>query len=293
MPTSTRGRGSSRRGRARVRSRSPCVVRSGWTGTSSPTSCGMSTTPRPCSTSRGCSARSRISSISASVMSPMSAERVSGPTGAPDDRPHRVPHDRAPNLLNRTDHFPPGPKPFDGSCRRYWTGWIRTRRSRSRRSAGVDSRRAEEAQMPGHGEQVDELRSQVKFLEEEVGLLRRRLTNAPRQVTILEEKLIEMRDQLAKAMGQNQKLADALRSERDKIEALVEEVDKLSQPPASFGIFLRANDDGSLDVVTAGRKMRVMPAPDIEVAKIVPGSQVVLNESLNAVEVLDPDRGPP
>src|SRR5207247_3601573 len=36
--------------------------------------------------------------------------------------------------------------------------------------------------------------------------------------------------------------------------------------------------------------MRVMPSPDIEVVKIVPGSQVVLNESLNAVEVLDPDR---
>src|SRR5213596_50610 len=100
--------------------------------------------------------------------------------------------------------------------------------------------------MPGHGEQVDELRSQVKFLEEEVGLLRRRLTNAPRQVTILEEKLIEMRDQLTKAMGQNQKLADALRSERDKIEALVEEVDKLSQPPATFGIYLGTNDDGSV-----------------------------------------------
>ena len=48
--------------------------------------------------------------------------------------------------------------------------------------------------MPGHGEQVDELRSQVKFLEEEVGLLRRRLTNAPRQVSILEEKLVETRE---------------------------------------------------------------------------------------------------
>src|SRR5438034_10958768 len=143
--------------------------------------------------------------------------------------------------------------------------------------------------MSGQGEQVDELRSQVKFLEEEVGLLRRRLTNAPRQVSILEEKLVETREQLAKAMGQNQRLADALRDERDRIEALAEQVEKLSQPPAAFGVFLRANDDGSLDVVTAGRKMRVMPAPDIDIAKIVPGSQVVLNESLNVVEVLDPE----
>jgi proteasome-associated ATPase len=138
--------------------------------------------------------------------------------------------------------------------------------------------------------QVHDLQSQVKFLEEEVGLLRRRLTNAPRQVTILEEKLIEMRDQLTKAMGQNQKLADALRSERDKIEALVEEVDKLSQPPATFGVYLGRNDDGSVDVFTGGRKMRVVPAPDLDEQKFRPGVQVILNDALNVVEVLEPDR---
>ena len=151
--------------------------------------------------------------------------------------------------------------------------------------------------MPGHDEQVEryekqvhELQTQVKFLEEEVGLLRRRLTNAPRQVTILEEKLVETRDQLTRAMGQNQKLADALRGERQRIEALAEEVEKLSQPPASFGVYLGTNDDGSIDVFTGGRKMRVTPAPDLDLARFRPGSQVILNDSLNAVEVLDPDR---
>ena len=138
--------------------------------------------------------------------------------------------------------------------------------------------------------QAHELQTQVKFMEEEVGLLRRRLTNAPRQVTIMEEKLVETREQLTKAMGQNEKLADALRAERDKIESLVEEVEKLSQPPASFGVFLRSNEDGSLDVVTSGRKMRVMPAPDLDERAFRPGVQVVLNESLNVVEVLEPDR---
>jgi proteasome-associated ATPase len=150
--------------------------------------------------------------------------------------------------------------------------------------------------MPGRDEQaerydqqVNELSSQVKFLEEEIGLLRRRLTNAPRQVTILEEKLVETREQLARAMNQNQKLADGLRGERDKIEALAQEVEKLSQPPASFGVFLKTNDDGSMDVVTSGRKMRVLPAPDLPEDKIRPGAQVVLNESLNVVEILEPD----
>ncbi|MEP6758047.1 MAG: proteasome ATPase [Actinomycetota bacterium] len=144
-------------------------------------------------------------------------------------------------------------------------------------------------QIERYEDQVHELQSQVKFLEEEVGLLRRRLSSSPRQVAVLEEKLVETRNQLARATGQNQKLADALRSERERIEALAEEVEKLSQPPATFGVFLHPNDDGSLDIVTAGRKMRVLPAPDIDIAAIVPGSQLVLNESLNVVEVLPPD----
>ncbi len=91
-------------------------------------------------------------------------------------------------------------------------------------------------------------------------------------------------------MGQNQKLADALRGERQRIEALAEEVEKLSQPPASFGVYLGTNDDGSIDVFTGGRKMRVTPAPDLDLTRFRPGSQVILNDSLNAVEVLDPDR---
>ena len=100
--------------------------------------------------------------------------------------------------------------------------------------------------------QVHELQSQVKYLEEEVGLLRRRLTNAPRQVTLLEEKLVETREQLTRAVGQNEKLADALRAEREKIEALAEEVEKLSQPPASFGVYL-AHQRRRLDRRVHGR----------------------------------------
>ena len=137
--------------------------------------------------------------------------------------------------------------------------------------------------------QVHELQTQISFLEEEVGLLRRRLTNAPRQVQLLEEKLVETREALARATGQNEKLADALRDEKQRIETLAEEVEKLSQPPATFGIFVGSNDDGSVDVVTAGRKMRVMPAPDLDADKLRSGAQVILNDALNVVEVLDPD----
>jgi proteasome-associated ATPase len=145
-------------------------------------------------------------------------------------------------------------------------------------------------QQERYEKQIHELQVQVKFLEDEVGLLRRRLTNAPRQVKILEEKLLETKGDLARAASQNEKLANALKAERDRIEALREEVEKLSQPPASFGVYLGANEDGTLDVFTAGRKMRVNASPDLDAAKLLKGTEVILNEALNVVEVLEPDR---
>jgi proteasome-associated ATPase len=145
-------------------------------------------------------------------------------------------------------------------------------------------------QQEQHEKQVHELHTQVKFLDDEVALLRRRLTNAPRQVKILEEKLLETKGDLSRAMSQNDKLATVLRSEREKIEALKDEVEKLSQPPASFGVFLASNDDGSIDVFTGGRKMRVSVGPEIDTSVLRKGVEVILNEALNVVEVLDPDR---
>ena len=138
--------------------------------------------------------------------------------------------------------------------------------------------------------QVHELQTQVRFLEDEVSLLRRRLTNAPRQVKLLEDKLLEARSDLSRALSQNEKLAGTLQAEKERIEGLREEVEKLSQPPASFGVYLGTNDDGSVDVFTAGRKMRVNVSPDLETDRLRKGAQVILNEALNVVEVLLPDR---
>jgi proteasome-associated ATPase len=141
-----------------------------------------------------------------------------------------------------------------------------------------------------HEKQVHELQTQVRFLEDEIALLRRRLTNAPRQVKILEEKVLETKSDLARALAQNEKLAGALTGEREKIQALREEVEKLSQPPASFGVFLGANDDGSVDVFISGRKMRVNVNPELDASTLGKGVEVILNEAMNVVEVLQPDR---
>jgi proteasome-associated ATPase len=145
-------------------------------------------------------------------------------------------------------------------------------------------------QQERYEKQVHELSTQVRFLEDEISLLRRRLTNAPRQVKLLEEKLLETRSDLARALNQNEKLASTLGAEKERIEGLREEVEKLSQPPASFGVYLTSNDDGSVDVFTSGRKMRVNVSPDLEPDRLRRGVEVILNEALNVVEVLEPDR---
>jgi proteasome-associated ATPase len=138
--------------------------------------------------------------------------------------------------------------------------------------------------------EVDELQTHIKFLEDEIALLRRRLHSAPRQVKVLEERLLESKGEVARAVSQNEKLVSTLRAEREKIEALKEEVEKLTKPPASFGVFLGENEDGSVDVFTSGRKMRVNVDPDIEQGRFRRGAEVILNEALNIVEVLDQDR---
>jgi proteasome-associated ATPase len=131
--------------------------------------------------------------------------------------------------------------------------------------------------------EVAELQDQAKVLEEEVITLRRRLQEAPKRVRTLEERLLETKGQLAQAVSQNEKLTYTLREAREHIAALREEVDKLTQPPSAYGTFLSVNDDGTVDVFSAGRKMRVALHPEIDPEELQRGQEVVLNESLNVV----------
>jgi len=134
-----------------------------------------------------------------------------------------------------------------------------------------------------HDDQVKSLTTQISFLEEEVAVLRRRLTDSPRQSRLLEERLGEAEARLSTVNRQNERLADTLREARDQIVALKEEVDRLTKPPSGFGIFLNACEDGAADVFTGGRKMRVNVSPAVDLDELRPGQEVVLNESLTVV----------
>ncbi|MFQ5471827.1 MAG: proteasome ATPase [Dehalococcoidia bacterium] len=138
-------------------------------------------------------------------------------------------------------------------------------------------------------ERIDpaELRSTVRMLEEEVTVLRRRLQEAPRRVRILEERVLQARDQLAQARSQNEKLAAVLEETREQLAVLREEVEKLTAPPNPFGVVLGVNSDGTVDVHTSGRKLRVSCDPAVEIKALERGQEVILNESFNIVDVRD------
>ncbi len=140
----------------------------------------------------------------------------------------------------------------------------------------------------GFGEsENDLLREQVRELNEEVSVLLRRLQDAPKRVRTLEERLLETKGQLSQAVSQNEKLSYTLREARDHISSLRDEVDKLTQPPAAYATLLGVNDDGTVDVQAAGRKMRVEVSPGIQPEELFAGAEVVLNEAYNVVMIRD------
>src|SRR5229473_2860142 len=133
---------------------------------------------------------------------------------------------------------------------------------------------------------VKVLTDQVSFLEEEIAALRGKLADTPRTSRLVEDRLAQTEAALAGLTGQNERLTATLREARDQIIALKEEVDRLAQPPSGFGVFLQSNADGTADVFTGGRKMRVSVSPSIELDGLRPGQELVLNEALNVVIAL-------
>ena len=137
--------------------------------------------------------------------------------------------------------------------------------------------------MPGSGDEFEQERADLAALSEEVAHLRARLADAPKRVRALEERLLETKGQLAQAVAQNEKLSYTLREAREHIATLRDEVDKLTQPPSAYGVVVGKNDDGTVDVLTSGRKMKVAAHPEIDLDSLDRGSEVVLNESFNIV----------
>jgi proteasome-associated ATPase len=148
----------------------------------------------------------------------------------------------------------------------------------------VAARDDAEARAAQREREIADLTTQVSFLQEEVAALRRKLAETPRQTRVLEERLHEAQANLAAVTAQNERLVATLKEAREQIVALKEEVDRLAQPPSGFGVFLEARDDGTVEVITGGRKLRVNVSPSVDVKSLKRGQEVMLNEAMNVVE---------
>src|SRR5262245_30634818 len=138
--------------------------------------------------------------------------------------------------------------------------------------------------------EVDRLHEETRLLDEEVANLRRKVADGPKRVRALEERLLETKGQLAQAVAQNEKLTYTLREAREHIAALRDEVDKLTRPPSAYGVVVGKNDDGTVDILSGGRKMRVNLHPDLELEELERGAEVALNESFNVILARAPER---
>ena len=97
--------------------------------------------------------------------------------------------------------------------------------------------------------------------------------------------LEHVRAELAKQRINNERLTVTLREARSQILTLKAEVDRLAEPPSAYGVYLQTLDDGTINILTSGRKMRVVATPNVDRELLVPGQEVMLNEAMNIVDV--------
>ncbi len=139
----------------------------------------------------------------------------------------------------------------------------------------------EDVSRPGEDEPLQDAMS---FFGTDSTEFRRRLDRMLSDFEALRRRYQRARDQIHDGERQNEKLVHLLQESKQQIELLKEEVDKLCAPPNSYGVFMRANKDGTAELLVDGRPMRVNVHPDVDPHQLEEGRQVLLNEALNVVE---------
>ncbi|NMM17987.1 MAG: proteasome ATPase [Cellulomonas sp.] len=94
----------------------------------------------------------------------------------------------------------------------------------------------------------------------------------------------DLQRELTLLSARNERIAEALAAARDQIIELKRQLDELAKPPGTYATFLSARADGTVDIISAGRKMHVGASPTLDVHHLRPGQEVMLNEALTVVE---------
>ena len=131
----------------------------------------------------------------------------------------------------------------------------------------------------------------------ETGAATSQLAAAQRQLNVLRDRMRNIDRQLSSAAQNNTKLVTALEAARAEIVRLKGALENEGATPFSFGTIIQLNaqrpvDPGtptsaaaqdSADILQSGRKLRVAISPLVNLAQLMPGQEVLLNESLTIV----------
>jgi proteasome-associated ATPase len=89
--------------------------------------------------------------------------------------------------------------------------------------------------------------------------------------------------QIAMLAAKNERLVTMLEAARMQLADMKAQLDALGKPPGTYAVFVRAHEDGTVDIMSAGRKMHVAASPSLDVTTLRPGQEVRLNEALTVV----------
>ncbi len=133
-------------------------------------------------------------------------------------------------------------------------------------------------------DEIEDLQDAIRLFGSDSDEFRRRLDRLVAEFEALRRRYQLTREQAADAERQNERLVAVLQEAKQQIELLKEEVDKLCAPPNNYGIFSRANKDGTAEIYVDGRQMRVNVHPNLDAFQFEEGQLIVLNEAFNVVE---------
>ncbi len=133
---------------------------------------------------------------------------------------------------------------------------------------------------------LESLRDALRFLGPDAGDLVRRIERVLVEYELIRQRFDRTRQQVYDAERQNEKLVNTLQDAKQQIDMLKEEVDKLCAPPNTYGVFERANKDGTIEINVDGKMMRVNVHPNVRAEDLMEGQLVVLNEVFNIVDAV-------
>lgn len=99
------------------------------------------------------------------------------------------------------------------------------------------------------------------------------------------EDLSDLRKRFDDLSAHNDLLTKTLREARDQVLELHHEIEKLGLPPNSYALFVSAAENGLINIVFNGRQMRVAFSPEVDASALKRGQELLLNESMNVIEV--------